>query len=240
MFSPLPIIAGGSLKSVGVSKAKKGRPSPSCLDDKHPCFALPPLTLPSKSGLSSHRRDARAARPPGPPKCLRTVIANLAVAVIRCTCAEEESLVYTLFSTIHAMATGPPSTSANPTQPPDQNSQPLVSWDGDRMFNIYILDYCRKRCYEKTANELALEADIPSDSQPPINAKQGLLFGWWSVFWVLFPAKSSGQASDDALLYTQRTQYRTVRSVQLIEPRKHDATHSELSIPGVSSSVGGI
>ncbi|KAJ3476656.1 hypothetical protein NLI96_g11015 [Meripilus lineatus] len=70
-------------------------------------------------------------------------------------------------------------------------------------FNIYILDYCRKRGYEKTANELALEADIPSDSQPPINAKQGLLFEWWSVFWVLFAAKSSGQASDDALLYTQ-------------------------------------
>ncbi|KAJ3476672.1 hypothetical protein NLI96_g11005 [Meripilus lineatus] len=73
-------------------------------------------------------------------------------------------------------------------------SRPLVSWDRDRM---------RVYGYEKTANELALEADIPSDSQPPINAKQGLLFKWRSVFWALFAAKSSGQASDDALLYTQ-------------------------------------
>jgi hypothetical protein len=65
------------------------------------------------------------------------------------------------------------------------------------------------------------EAEIPAESQPPINAKQGLLFEyvflkpscqcvrlyvfyrWWSVFWVLFTAKSSGSGSDDAILYTQ-------------------------------------
>lgn len=43
-------------------------------------------------------------------------------------------------------------------------------------FNIYIYDYCLKRGYQKTARELLAEADIPVDSQPPINAKQGLLF----------------------------------------------------------------
>ena len=43
-------------------------------------------------------------------------------------------------------------------------------------FNIYILDYCKKRGYRKTANELVAEADISPDSKPPINAQQGLLF----------------------------------------------------------------
>ena len=43
-------------------------------------------------------------------------------------------------------------------------------------FNIYIYDYCVKRGYQKTARELLAEADIAHDSQPPINAKQGLLF----------------------------------------------------------------
>ena len=43
-------------------------------------------------------------------------------------------------------------------------------------FNIYILDYCKKRGYRKTANELVSEADISPDSKPPINAQQGLLF----------------------------------------------------------------
>src|SRR6267142_5927768 len=43
-------------------------------------------------------------------------------------------------------------------------------------FNIYILDYCKKRGYHKTASQLVNEADIPPESKPPINAQQGLLF----------------------------------------------------------------
>ncbi len=45
-----------------------------------------------------------------------------------------------------------------------------------RRFNIYIYDYCFKRGYRNTARELLLEADLSPESQPPINAKQGLLF----------------------------------------------------------------
>ncbi|KAJ3905995.1 hypothetical protein F5879DRAFT_689872 [Lentinula edodes] len=85
---------------------------------------------------------------------------------------------------------------------PNYPQSPL-SWEGDRMFNIYIYDYCFKRGFRKTARELLLEADLPPESQPPINARQGLLFEWWSVFWVLFTAKASGNGSDDALIYTQ-------------------------------------
>jgi hypothetical protein len=45
-----------------------------------------------------------------------------------------------------------------------------------RRFNIYIHDYCHKRGFHKTARELMTEADIPPESSPPINARQGLLF----------------------------------------------------------------
>ncbi|KAH9939102.1 uncharacterized protein BXZ73DRAFT_89153 [Epithele typhae] len=94
--------------------------------------------------------------------------------------------------------------SAAPEPPaPNVHGEPTIQWDGDRMFNIYIYDYCVKRGFRRTAHELMSEASIPPTSQPPINAKQGLLFEWWSVFWVLFTAKSSGQGPDDALLYTQ-------------------------------------
>ena len=51
-------------------------------------------------------------------------------------------------------------------------------------FNIYIYDYCNKRGFRKTARELLQEAEIPADSAPPINAKQGLLFESVSL---LFP-----------------------------------------------------
>ncbi|KAH9971663.1 hypothetical protein BGW80DRAFT_429398 [Lactifluus volemus] len=108
------------------------------------------------------------------------------------------------------MATvGPPqpppgSSSASGSQPPSMppNSD-QITWEGDKMFNIYILDYCKKRGYHKTASQLVAEAEILPESKPPINAQQGLLFEWWSVFWVLFQAKNSGNGSDDAILYTK-------------------------------------
>ncbi|KAH0836851.1 hypothetical protein J3R83DRAFT_8639 [Lanmaoa asiatica] len=99
------------------------------------------------------------------------------------------------------MANGPPGSMSLPPSDPQPSSDP--SWEGDRMFNIYIYDYCNKRGFRKTARELLTEAEIPPDSAPPINAKQGLLFEWWSVFWVLFTAKSNGQGTEDAMVYTQ-------------------------------------
>ncbi|KIP05563.1 hypothetical protein PHLGIDRAFT_92003, partial [Phlebiopsis gigantea 11061_1 CR5-6] len=104
------------------------------------------------------------------------------------------------------MSSGPPpnpdgSPTTNQSTAPQQD--PDLSWEGDKMFNIYILDYCTKRGYSETSLALKHEAKISEDSHPPINAKQGLLFEWWSVFWVLFSAKSSGTGGEEALLYTQ-------------------------------------
>ncbi|KAF7317793.1 hypothetical protein MKEN_00867200 [Mycena kentingensis (nom. inval.)] len=99
-------------------------------------------------------------------------------------------------------AVAPPA--AAPSTPADPSpAAPQLSWEGDKMFNIYIYDYCFKRGFRKTARELLLEADIPQDSTPPINARQGLLFEWWSVFWVLFTAKANGNGTEEAMLYTQ-------------------------------------
>ncbi|KAH8794600.1 hypothetical protein DL96DRAFT_1305585 [Flagelloscypha sp. PMI_526] len=85
-------------------------------------------------------------------------------------------------SSTNGMVAGP-STSQSPSGTP-------VSWEGDRMFNIYIYDYCSKRGFKQTAQQLLQEAELPHDAAPPINARQGLLFEWWSVFWVLFSAKA--------------------------------------------------
>lgn len=92
------------------------------------------------------------------------------------------------------MATDGANASSHNTPTSDQVAP---SWEGDRMsvfisvrfpgrpsryfppsrrFNIYIYDYCTKRGFHKTATELLNEANIPPQSSPPINAKQGLLF----------------------------------------------------------------
>ncbi|KZV72191.1 hypothetical protein PENSPDRAFT_546746, partial [Peniophora sp. CONT] len=60
--------------------------------------------------------------------------------------------------------------------PPPDAQQPPLSWEGDKMFNLYILDYCNKRGYTGTAHELQREAGIDPGSVPPIDARQGLLF----------------------------------------------------------------
>ncbi|EIN06235.1 hypothetical protein PUNSTDRAFT_122080 [Punctularia strigosozonata HHB-11173 SS5] len=101
------------------------------------------------------------------------------------------------------MANAPQPGTAQGT-PTDSSQDPSqMSWEGDRMFNIYIYDYCNKRGFRRTAEELVKEAELTPEAQPPINARQGLLFEWWSVFWVLFTAKSNGNGSEDALVYTQ-------------------------------------
>ncbi|KAJ6624852.1 hypothetical protein B0H10DRAFT_1871923 [Mycena sp. CBHHK59/15] len=100
-------------------------------------------------------------------------------------------------------AVAPQGTVPGPQSSGDPSAASLPSWEGDKMFNIYIYDYCYKRGFRKTARELLQEAEIPSDSTPPINARQGLLFEWWSVFWVLFTAKANGNGTEDAMVYTQ-------------------------------------
>ncbi|KAF8159314.1 hypothetical protein B0H34DRAFT_655382 [Crassisporium funariophilum] len=74
-----------------------------------------------------------------------------------------------------------------PLAPPAQNDLPgalnTISWEGDKMFNIYIYDYCFKRGFRKTARELMQEADIPAEASPPIDARQGLLFECVLLCW---------------------------------------------------------
>ncbi|PCH36427.1 hypothetical protein WOLCODRAFT_140416 [Wolfiporia cocos MD-104 SS10] len=96
------------------------------------------------------------------------------------------------------------------------------TWDGDKMFNIYIHDYCLKRGFKNTAAELQKEANIDHDASPPINAKQGLLFEWWSVFWLLFSAKTSATGNEDALTYTQAQVAKQLRPQGQLPPGRHN------------------
>lgn len=74
------------------------------------------------------------------------------------------------------------------------------------MFNLYIHDYFTKRGFKRAARELQLEAELGHHNHPPIDARQGLLFEWWSVFWLIFSAKTGAGGTDDAALYTQHVQ----------------------------------
>jgi hypothetical protein len=58
----------------------------------------------------------------------------------------------------------------------DEKNNNITILNNIYRFNIYIYDYCNKRGFRNTAQALAAEAGLDQDAQPPINAKQGLLF----------------------------------------------------------------
>lgn len=107
-------------------------------------------------------------------------------------------------------------------------------------FNIYLLDYCKKCGYHKTATQLITEAHIPQGTRAPIAAApQGLLFERWSVFWVLFTTRYRGVGADEAFLYNKYQDQRTSHAQQVPPPvgPPSPARHSSLSVPGTVPSL---
>ena len=160
---------------------------------------------------------------------------------------------------------GPSSASAPQSQPFPSNSD-QTTWDGDEMsasllslsftlptypisrltsrvflfplcrFNIFLLDYCKKRGYHKAASQLVTEADIPPESEPPINAQQGLLFESvslrLSLYLVSDPGSPLGGGVSSGCYFKPKTaamdqtmQCSTIRSVSsssfISEPTSH-------------------
>ncbi|GAA5886992.1 hypothetical protein JCM5296_005217 [Sporobolomyces johnsonii] len=80
-------------------------------------------------------------------------------------------------------------------------------WEGDATLHSYCYDYMRKRGWSDAASRFAKDAGINEDEWrgPPIEAPQGLLYEWWSVFWDVFIARSqkSGQRNANADAYVE-------------------------------------
>ncbi|BGO99533.1 hypothetical protein NBRC10513v2_003631 [Rhodotorula toruloides] len=79
------------------------------------------------------------------------------------------------------------------------------AWEGDATLHSYCYDYMQKRGWTEAAARFAKEAGIDEDgwTGPPIEAPQGLLYEWWSVFWDVFIARSqkSGAQNPHAVAY---------------------------------------
>ncbi|GAA5981900.1 hypothetical protein JCM10908_004659 [Rhodotorula pacifica] len=92
----------------------------------------------------------------------------------------------------HADAATPhPYSRTDRKQPPPPGPQGFT-WEGDTTLHSYCYDYLRKRGWAEAASTFAKEAGIDERAWtgPPIEAPQGLLYEWWSVFWDVFIARS--------------------------------------------------
>ncbi|GAA6051362.1 hypothetical protein JCM3770_004502 [Rhodotorula araucariae] len=93
-------------------------------------------------------------------------------------------------------------------QPRPPTAYPAAfAWEGDSTLHSYTYDYMRKRGWIEAASRFAQEAGIDEATWtgPPIEAPQGLLYEWWSVFWDVFIARSqkSGPRNPNADAYVE-------------------------------------
>ena len=91
------------------------------------------------------------------------------------------------------------------------------TWESDKMLNVYIYDYCIKRNFKDAARAFFVEAKVPQDQQVPINARDGFLYEWWTVFWDIFSARANRTGSQDALAYVDIQHDKVFNSNSLIE-----------------------
>ncbi|GJN89151.1 hypothetical protein Rhopal_002125-T1 [Rhodotorula paludigena] len=90
---------------------------------------------------------------------------------------------------------------------PPGDGGPAFAWEGDATLHSYCYDYMRKRGWNNAASHFAQEAGVDEANWtgPPIEAPQGLLYEWWSVFWDVFIARSqkSGPRNPNADAYVE-------------------------------------
>lgn len=113
------------------------------------------------------------------------------------------------------------------------------------MLDLYIVDYLSKRNLPLSAQTLLqethlAEGELAKDLKVPIDAKQGLLYEWWTVFWELFTARNKGEGKPDARAYVDVSFRLTISSVASAKVRlqREGILHTQgLPLEGSSSSL---
>ncbi|OZJ03101.1 hypothetical protein BZG36_03367 [Bifiguratus adelaidae] len=87
------------------------------------------------------------------------------------------------------------------------------------MLHVYIHDYCIKRNFHQAAKAFAMEAQLPQDAPTPIEAPEGFLYEWWSIFWDLFEARQGMGGSMEAKMFEDALAMRNNRERQMQQMR---------------------
>lgn len=126
----------------------------------------------------------------------------------------------------------------------DQMGQ--VTWEADKMLDVYIYDYLVKRNLQESAKAFMTEGKVATDPVA-IDAPGGFLFEWWSVFWDIFIARTNEKHSDVAAGYFETQQMKAkeqlkMQQYQMLQRQTMNASRPTLSggiNSGISGSVGG-
>ncbi|KAK9674606.1 hypothetical protein K7432_017121, partial [Basidiobolus ranarum] len=110
-------------------------------------------------------------------------------------------------------------------------------WEGDKMLNIYIYDYCVKRNWTNAAQAFMNEAQVARDSQVPIDSPNGFLYEWWVVFWDIFSARTNKTGSKDAQSFVEAQNLKAQR-IQFGQPQMQKSLGQPAQQPGQNLPVG--
>ncbi|KAJ3196850.1 hypothetical protein HK101_007464 [Irineochytrium annulatum] len=98
-----------------------------------------------------------------------------------------------------------------------------TGWESDKMLNIYIYDYCLKRGFINSANAFSTEAQVPHKVSVRIDAPEGFLYEWWTVFWDIFSARANSQngGTQQATAYVEHIQRLQSSQQQQLQQQQH-------------------
>ncbi|KAL3522293.1 hypothetical protein ACH5RR_015127 [Cinchona calisaya] len=73
----------------------------------------------------------------------------------------------------------------------------MGDWDAQKILDKYIHDYMKRKNMHETAEIFAQEANVDDKAAVAIDAPEGFLKEWWSLFWDVFSSRleSSSQAA---------------------------------------------
>ncbi|XP_027330121.1 transcriptional corepressor LEUNIG-like isoform X2 [Abrus precatorius] len=80
-----------------------------------------------------------------------------------------------------------------------------LNWEADKMLDVYIYDYLKKRQLHASARIFQAEGSVSMDPVV-IDAPNGFLFEWWSVFWDIYIARTNQKHSEAAASYSKSQQ----------------------------------
>ncbi|XP_057415988.1 transcriptional corepressor LEUNIG-like [Lotus japonicus] len=107
-----------------------------------------------------------------------------------------------------------------------------VNYEADRMLDEYIHDYFVKRQLHASASTFQTEGNV-STEPVVIDAPNGFLFEWWSVFWEIFVNRTGARRSEAAVAYLKMQQIkaremRQQREQELPNPNQNQQTQMQL------------
>jgi hypothetical protein len=110
-------------------------------------------------------------------------------------------------------------------------------WEADQMLNAYILDYMKKRGFMSAAPVFEQEAKVPLDADL-VDAPQGFLYEWWSVFWDVFNARTSKPSTPDARAFVdyQKQRFLKQRFFNVVQVPAQQSVSNGSSFPSLGSS----